>query len=173
MRTLTIALLSAVLSYLFRVLDANADGIVSNEGLYGLHESLENLENAVSTATETGDMDTLKAEYPKFMQANEDHLKKEEDVMMPSIKAMMMAKKPLKKFMCEEILPTVAKSPDWEFFIKYANIILEKYDGGMPRARVFDHALWAAATQEQWTTWSAWMKESLTEKTYAQLEAVL
>jgi hypothetical protein len=155
------------------VLDAKAEGIVTEQGLYGLHTDLDSLGAAVDKAIEKNDMKHLKLAYPKFMEVNEAHLKTEEDVMMPSIQKMMKAKEPLKKFMVVEILPTVKGSPDWEFFIKYANEILDKHNNGMPKARVFDHALWAAATSEEWTTWSAWMKEALTEKTYAQLQAAL
>jgi hypothetical protein len=155
------------------VLDAKAEGIVTAKGLYGLHKDLESLEAAVNEAVEKNDLKAFKVAYPKFMDVNEAHLKTEEDVMMPSIKKMMMAKEPLKKFMVVEILPTVKGTPDWEFFIKYANTILDKHNNGMPKARVFDHALWAAATPEEWTIWSAWMKEALTEKTYKQLEAAL
>lgn len=157
----------------FKVLDLKADGIVTTEGLYGLHTDLEIYEKAVNKAIKKKDLKALKIAYPKFMEINEAHLKKEEDVMMPSIQKMMKAQEPLKKFMVVDILPTVKGSPDWEFFIKYANTILDKHHGGMPRARVFDHALWAAATPEEWKTWSVWMKESLSEKTYKELEAVL
>jgi len=160
--------------YLHRILDAKADGIVTQQGLYNLHGNLESLETSVSTAIESGDMDALQADYPKFMEENEAHLKQEEDVMMPSIKKMMMAQEPLKKFMCEEILPTVTGSAeDWEFFVKYANQVLEQHHGGMPRARVLDHALWAAATPDEWTVWNAWIRETLSEKTYGELQAVL
>ncbi len=156
-----------------RILDAKAEGIVTKEGLYGLHKELESLEKSVSQAIEKGDLEELKNTYPKFMEVNEGHLKKEEDVMMPSIQKMMIAKLPLKKYMCEDILPIVSGSPEWEFFVKYANEILEKYNDGMPRARVFDHALWAVASPEQWAAWSGWMQEVLTEKTYGELLAVL
>lgn len=118
-------------------------------------------------------LDEAKSVYPKFAQENEAHLKKEENVMMPNVKKMKMAGKPLKKFMCQEILPLVTESPDFEFWVKYANRILEKHHNGMPRARVFDHALWAAATPEQWKIWSVWMKEALSEKAYGELQAVL
>lgn len=121
----------------------------------------------------SADLNAAKEAYPKFADSNEAHLKKEEMVMMPSIKKMKMAGKPLKKYMCQDILPLVSASPDFEFFIKYANRILEKHSGGMPKVRVFDHALWAAATPDQWRLWSGWMKEALSEKAFAELEAVL
>ena len=146
---------------------------MTNEGLYNLHKELLHLEESVSNGIKVGDLDELKLVFPKFMEVNEAHLKKEEDVMMPSIQKMMMEKQPLKKFMCEEILPTVSGSVDWEFFIKYTNEILEKHHGGMPRVRVFDHALWAAATPEEWALWSTWIEETLKEETYNELLAVL
>eukprot|EP00523_Entomoneis_sp_CCMP467_P021177 CAMPEP_0168836962 /NCGR_PEP_ID=MMETSP0727-20121128/4882_1 /TAXON_ID=265536 /ORGANISM="Amphiprora sp., Strain CCMP467" /LENGTH=171 /DNA_ID=CAMNT_0008890371 /DNA_START=42 /DNA_END=554 /DNA_ORIENTATION=- len=63
----------------FKILDAKADGIVTQQGLYNLHGNLESLETSVSTAIESGDMDALQADYPKFMEENEAHLKQEED----------------------------------------------------------------------------------------------
>jgi len=156
-----------------RVLDLKADGIVTKEGLYDLHSELSTHEKAVVSAIQSSDIVALKNAYPQFQEFNESHLKREEDVMMPSIKRMMTDKQPLKKYMCKEILPTVTGSPNWEFFIKYANEMLEKYHGGMPRARVFDHALWAAATPEEWKVWNVWIKETLSEKTYSELKDVL
>lgn len=157
----------------FKILDREADGVVTKEGLYNLHTELDKLEQNVQNAMSASDLAKAKEIYPEFSGQNEAHLKKEEAVMMPNIKKMMMAKKPLKKFMCTEILPLVTETPDFEFFVKYANEILEKHSGGMPRARVFDHALWAASTPEQWTKWNSWIKETLSEKTYMELEAVL
>jgi hypothetical protein len=156
----------------FRVLDAEMEGIVTNQGLHGLHAELENLEAAVNGALAQSDVTKLQEVYPPFMEFNEAHLKKEEDVMMPSIQKMMKDEKPLKKYMMQEILPTVKSSPDWEFFIKYANKILEKHDGGMPRARVFDQAIWAASSPAEWNIWSSWMQQSLSEKTWSEVVAV-
>jgi hypothetical protein len=154
-------------------LDAKADEIVSKNGLYDLHTQLDSLEQTVSDAMASEDMDGLIVAFPKYMESNEAHLAKEENVMMPAIMTMMKAQLPLKQFMTQDILPTVTGSDDWEFFIKHANQVLEKHHGGMPRARVFDHALWGAATPEQWTVWNSWIKESLSEPLYEELQAIL
>jgi len=147
---------------------------VSENGLFGLHEQLDDLEMQVDNAIEKGDMNSLKSAFPEFMAFNEQHLSKEEDVMMPSIQSMSEAGEPMKKYMVEEILPTAAESDDFEFFLKYANKMLEKHHGGMPRARVFDHALWAASTPAQWSVWSTWIEESLEDgKLYAEIQSFI
>lgn len=148
--------------------------MVSENGLYDLHEQLDSLEHQVASAIESGNIADLKQVFPKFLDFNENHLKQEEDVMMPSIQAMAKAGEPMKKYMVEDILPTVSESDDFEFFVKYANKVLEKHDGGMPRVRVFDHALWAAATPAQWAVWNKWIEESLEDgKLYAELQSLI
>lgn len=92
---------------------------------------------------------------------------------MPAIMQMMKAGEPLKKYMIDDILAVIVNSPDYEFWIKYANQVLEKHHGGMPRARVFDHALWAAATPDQWQQWEEWIKDTLKDETYEELKQVL
>lgn len=146
---------------------------MTKNGLFGLHAELEKIENEVDVACKKSDLVALKKVFPTFHEMNESHLKKEEDVMMPSIMEMKKAGEPMKKMMTQDILPLVSETPDYEFFVKYANEILEKHDGGMPRARVFDHALWAASTPEQWKKVDGWIKETLKESTYQQLQAVL
>lgn len=152
-------------------MDVEADGIVTNNGLHALHTQVDALEAAVNTAIAESDIAKLQEAYPKFMEFNEAHLKMEEDVMMPSIKKMMKAEKPLKKYMVQDILPTVKSSPDWEYFIRYANEILEKHSNGMPRAFVFDHALWAASSPEEWNVWSKWIEDSLSDMAWQKVAA--
>ena len=155
-----------------RILDERVDGLASDNGLYDLHEELELMENQVSAALDSDDMDGLKGSFPAFVKFNEEHLQHEEDIMMPNVQKMAKAGEPMKKYMVEEILPTVLDD-DFEFFVKYANQMLEKYDGGMPRARVFDHALWAAATPDQWKVWTKWIEESLSDKAiYAEIQGL-
>ena len=155
-------------------MDTKAEEIVTKNGLYELHTELDALEQAVSDAMAAMDMDALAVAFPRYMERNEAHLSKEESVMMPAIMTMMKAQLPLKQFMTQDILPTVTgNSDDWEFFVKHANQVLEKHHGDMARARVFDHALWAAATPEQWAIWNSWIKESLSETLYEELQAIL
>jgi hypothetical protein len=48
--------------------------------------------------------------------------------------------------------------------------MLEKHDGGKPRARVFAHALQTVATAEQWPQWREWIKKGLSEEGLATVE---
>ena len=53
---------------------------MTDEGLYVLHKELLHLEESVSNAIRNSDLDELKVVFPKFIEVNEAHLKKEEDV---------------------------------------------------------------------------------------------
>ena len=123
-------------------------------------------------ALESKNVDSMKSTYAEFEELNLAHLKLEEDFMMPSVMSMVKAGKPMKKFMIEEILANV-KEDEMEFFIKYANRVLEQHSGGQPRVRVFDHALYAVATPEQWKLWDSYIKDTVNEKTYGELHAVI
>jgi hypothetical protein len=72
--------------------------------------------------------------------------------------------------MMEEILPLVGD--DEEFFFKHACVTLEKHDGGMPRARVFVHALWAVSTPEQWSKRKKFVKGGLAKSTWKEIEGL-
>ena len=75
--------------------------------------------------------------------------------------------------MTEQVAPLVPKE-HMEFFIKFANQVLERHDGEhQTRVRVFDHALWSVATPEQWSQWNVWIKESLSEAKYEQVQAAI
>ena len=93
--------------------------------------------------------------------------------MMPKVMEMKKMGKPLKKYMKEELLATIVNTPDFEFFVKFANEILERHSEGMPRVRVFDHALWAVSTPEQWKVYDKWIKDTLPDKSYQEIQAVL
>jgi hypothetical protein len=73
--------------------------------------------------------------------------------------------------MMEEILPLIAD--DEEFFLSHACVTLEKHNGGMPRARVFVHALWAASTPEQWSKRKEIVKGALTKPTWKEIEGII
>lgn len=156
-----------------RILDEKRDGVVTKNGLYGLHSELDKVEKEVDVACKKSDLQALKTAFPAFQEMNESHLTKEEDIMMPSIMELKVAGEPMKKLMTQDILPLVSETPDYEFFVKFANEILEKHDGGMHRARIFDHALWAASTPEQWKEVDGWIKETLQESTYNELHVML
>lgn len=61
-----------------------------------------------------------------------------------------------------------------EFFIKYAMGTLQNHSQEMPRMRVFGHALWAIADNDQeWKKWDQWIRQAVTPTNYTALEAVL
>lgn len=147
--------------------------IAEKEHLHELHVSLDEKEHALAKAFESSDLEAVKLAFAAFAENNSAHLKKEEDIMMPQVMAMVKGGVSLKKVMIEELLPMVSGSPDFEFFVKFANEILEKHPGNMPRVRVFDHALWAVSTPEQWKVYDQWIKETLTTKSYEELQAAI
>ena len=155
-----------------RVLDAHCDNVATKNNLVEQHVELDKKEQAFMKALESKNVDSMKSTYAEFEELNLAHLKLEEDFMMPSVMSMVKAGKPMKKFMIEEILANV-KEDEMEFFIKYANRVLEQHSGGQPRVRVFDHALYAVATPEQWKLWDSYIKDTVNEKTYGELQAVI
>jgi len=154
---------------MFRLLDKNFENIAKEQGLYDDHVELNKLEEAVDAAFEKGDKKEIKEAFDAFAKANTSHLEKEESIMMPKIKEFIAGGHPMKKYMQEELLATVSDD-QMEHFIKFANEILEKHSEGEPRVRVFDHALKAASTPEQWAKWDAWIKESLSKKSYKEVQ---
>jgi len=163
---------------MFALLDKHFDGAASNEGLDKEHQKLEEAEHALEKAFQVswfsgGNLDAAKKAFEKFDEENLAHLKKEEDLMMPLVGKMTQTGHPMKKYMQEELLATIIDDPRFESWVKYANEVLEKYSDGMPRVRVFDHALWAVATDEQWATWNEWIKDTLSEDVYNEIQAVI
>jgi len=130
------------------MLDQMCENVAKESGLRGQHKDLKNkFEKAVQDAfASSGSVtDSMTKVFASYQKENLNHLEAEEKVMMPSIMLLMMSGSPMKKLMAEEILPLIAED-DREFFINLANEILQKNEGGMPRVRVFDHALGGIAT---------------------------
>mmetsp|Transcript_15261 Transcript_15261/g.16936 ORF Transcript_15261/g.16936 Transcript_15261/m.16936 type:complete len:220 (+) Transcript_15261:188-847(+) len=157
----------------FHLLDKNFDKIVTKAGLSDSHHILEDMEEITTKAFADGDIAAVKSAYKSYEETNLEHLEKEEKIMMPKVMAMKKMGLPLKKYMQEELLATIIETPDFEFFVKFANEMLERHPEGMPRVRVFDHALWAVSTPEQWGVYDKWIKETISEKSYQELQAVL
>jgi hypothetical protein len=147
--------------------------IAEKEHLHDDHVTLEEKEHALAKAFEASDLEAVKSTFAAFDEFNLAHLKKEEAVMMPKVMQMVKGGISLKKVMLEELLPLVSGSPDFEFFVKFANEILEKHPENMPRVRVFDHALWAVSTPEEWKKCDQWIKETLTPKSYQEVQAAI
>eukprot|EP00523_Entomoneis_sp_CCMP467_P017183 CAMPEP_0168770362 /NCGR_PEP_ID=MMETSP0725-20121227/2879_1 /TAXON_ID=265536 /ORGANISM="Amphiprora sp., Strain CCMP467" /LENGTH=271 /DNA_ID=CAMNT_0008819801 /DNA_START=24 /DNA_END=839 /DNA_ORIENTATION=- len=155
---------------MFKVLNEKFDGIVEKASLSDMHDDLHAKEKAISEAFAAKNIRKVQSEFAAYDSINLSHLNKEEGIMMPKVQEMKKMGVPMKKLMIQELLALVVDSPDFEFFVKFANEILEKHTGGMPRARVWDHALWAVATPDQWTVWDAWIKETLKPETYQELQ---
>jgi hypothetical protein len=147
--------------------------IAEKEHLHDDHVSLGEKEHAVAKAFEASDLEAVKSTFAAFDEFNLAHLKKEEGVMMPKVMEMVKGGISLKKVMLEELLPMVSDSLDFEFFVKFANEILEKHPENMPRVRVFDHALWAVSTPEEWEKYDQWIKDTLTTKSYDEVQAAI
>mmetsp|Transcript_22344 Transcript_22344/g.62330 ORF Transcript_22344/g.62330 Transcript_22344/m.62330 type:complete len:270 (-) Transcript_22344:340-1149(-) len=161
----------------FAILDENFDGVAKENGLYADHEALDKLEHEMSEACkqEEKDLGRLKELWANFKAENESHLKKEEGVMMPRVMQLKKNGTNLKQVMKTEILPLVGDvdSEDFEFFVRFANETLNKHTGGMPRVRVFDHALWACVEESTWKKCDEWIKESVSDEHYSQLQAAI
>mmetsp|Transcript_16740 Transcript_16740/g.24751 ORF Transcript_16740/g.24751 Transcript_16740/m.24751 type:complete len:338 (-) Transcript_16740:84-1097(-) len=158
---------------LFELLDRKYDGIATKNGLLDAHDELDDLEDAMHNACHLKDMWRIRRAWKNFEEVNSAHLKKEESIMMAKVTEMAKSGENLKDMMRNEIFALIANSPDLKFFIQFANRILDTHPGGMPRARVFDHALYAIATPQEWTTWQTWIEASLTKARYAEVRAAI
>ena len=159
---------------IFGLLDQYCEGIVEKNDLRHHHKHLYEYENDVKDAFENAKdkSEAVKIAFGAFHKENLRHLELEEKIMMPSLAKLKDMGMPVKQFMVKEILPLVPEK-DLEFFIKFANEILQKHQGGMPLVRVFDHALWAIATPDQWLQWDKWIREVLSDENYDKLHAVI
>lgn len=161
----------------FGIVDEHADKAAKQAGLRHHHSSLYELEeDVVDVFTNAPDIQRAKEIYPLFREENEAHLKEEESILMPAIGKMKKAGVPIKKLILSDILPVLlASEDDMEFFVRFANESLQKVDTepDKPRVRVFGHALWALASAEQWKEWDAWIKDTLTEDKYQELQKAI
>jgi len=161
---------------MFQLLNLHGEGISKQcDELREQHGHLYEFEQDIKDAFEHAKdvSEAVKTAFASFKTENLLHLEKEEKIMMPAIQKLMKAGKPMKKYMLEDIFPLIADE-DLEFFIKFANEILQKHEeGGMPRVRVFDHALWAIATREQWFVWDEWIQEVLSDEKYKELQSAI
>lgn len=164
---------------LFQLVDDHANESAKKAELRHHHSTLYELEEDVVDVFENApDVQRAKEVYPIFREENVSHLEEEEEVLMPAIQRIIRHKFPVKKYIKTDILPVLlAHDGDMEFFIRFSNEILQKHDvvdgKPMPRVRVFDHALWALATSEQWTEWSAWIQDTVTPEKYQELTTAI
>ena len=155
---------------MFAMLDRECGNVVKDADLRQQHTTLQAAEKAVQEAFEK--KDGVKEAYAQFRKENLAHLELEEKIMMPNVQKLAQSGKPLKMFMQKEILPLVPPE-ELKFFIQFASEILQNHEDNMPRVRVFNHALWAAATPEQWKEWQVWIKEVLPEEKYKEVDTAV
>lgn len=162
---------------LFKLVDEHADGAAKKAGLRHHHRNLYELEEDVVDIFEKApDMERAKEIYPIFWKENEEHLKEEEDVLMPAIQKMVKKGVPVKKYIISDILPLLLVTEgDMEFFLRFANEVLARHDNvpGKPRVRVFDQAVWSVAKPEQWMEWKEYIKDSLPEEKYQEVNTAI
>lgn len=158
----------------FGLLDQHCEGIVKKNDLRNHHKHLYEYEQDVKDSFEHAENKTeaVKIAFASFEKENLLHLDVEEKIMMPNLTKLKDMGMPMKQFMVKEVIPLVPEK-DLEFFIKFANEILQKHEGGMPLVRVFDHALWAVATPDQWLQWDKWIREVLSDEKYGKLQAAI
>ena len=161
---------------MFALLDKECENVAQENNLRHQHTDLESpeikLTKALNDPSSKKVTDSMKEAYAVFQKENLAHLEKEEKIMMPNVMKLTKAGKPMKKLMAEEIFPNCAKE-DQEFFIKFANKTLQNHEDGMPRVRVFDHALWAISKPEEWKLWDQWIKEVLSDEKYNELQTAI
>jgi hypothetical protein len=75
----------------------------------------------------------------------------------------------LKDLMNTDILPC-ARAGDFQFWVTTAMQVLEKHSNGMPRARVFAHALWGLAkSASEWDELQPWIEDGLSPQLYSEM----
>lgn len=81
----------------FYILDEKCENIATEKGLFSAHGELETKAAEVETLMKENDPDKALTVFNEFAKFNEDHLKHEEDVMMPQVMKMAQSGVPLKK----------------------------------------------------------------------------
>ena len=155
---------------LFSVLDEKCGGAATNEGLFEQHQAVDKMELSMTQAVKKKNLAMMNAEIDAFAKLMEEHLKKEEDVMMPKVQQMKKDGVPLKKIMRDEILALIWKNQeDWEFFVEFACGTLAKRPMIQP-LRVFCFALYGIATPTEWKHWSGYIQKVVSDGQWKEME---
>jgi hypothetical protein len=150
----------------FAVLDEHFDNIAVRENLRGDHSVLDSAEKALeSSLAGMASFTDIQQAFTHFQAINDAHLVKEESIMMPHIPKLKEKGLNLKDIMNRELLALIVESPDFKFFIQFANRVLEK----MNKVVVFDQALMACANAEQKKHWEVWIQESLSPSMFEEV----
>jgi len=157
----------------FAVINERFQNVAHTRGMHAAHANLQPIEQQLVQMVNDPrtTLEMVRPVYAQFMQHNEAHLKNEEDVMMPCIKAMKEGGVNLVQVLQTDIMPCIWDNPDFGFWVQQAAVSLEKHHGGQPRALVFLHALMAVCGPERWARCLPFVRAGLTPQTYAQINA--
>jgi len=155
---------------LFQMMDDHIDNAAKTAGLRNLNPMLAALAQKVKYClVKKPHLGTAQRVFPDWMDRNEYVLLKKEDVLLPSVQAMVLEDHPIKQYIRTYMMPVLTNNPfDMMFFIQFANQVLERHDSG-GRVRMFDQALWSVATPAQWELWSTWMETALSPTKYEEV----
>jgi len=155
----------------FRVLDDKFDKVATKEGLFDQHQALDKVEASMARASAKKNLAMMNGEVDLFAREMEDHLKKEEDVMMPKVQQMKKDGASSKKIMRNEVLALLWSKPDeeWDFFVTFACRTLAKRAMISP-LRTFCQALWGVATPAEWKKWSVTIQKAVSEEAWNQMQ---
>jgi len=158
----------------FAMLDRLGNGVAKAAGLRNAHSAVASLERAIERSFGLlGSFGRLQDAFRAFKEANEEHLKEEEQVMMPAIKTLSDAGTDMRELMRASVLAALS-ADERAFFVKYGVRVLEQHPEGMPRARVFVHALQAVAdSADEWEKDRALVQASLSPAEYDKVSAAL
>lgn len=159
----------------FAMLDRLDNGVVKAAGLRNAHLSVLGLERSIDRALGAlGSYSRLQETFRIYKEVNEEHLKEEEQVMMPTFKKLSNAGIDLRELVRASVLAALS-AEERAFFVSYGVRILEKFpEGGKPRTRVFVHALQAVAdSAEEWEKDRALVQASLSPQEYDKVSAAL
>ncbi|KAL7570916.1 hypothetical protein ACA910_002549 [Epithemia clementina (nom. ined.)] len=151
------------------LLDKFCGNIAQNENFYDEYRQAFEGSEELNAAFETNDLFQIKGVFYDYKDAILALLKKEDEILMPKVNDMAERNLNLKKFMKKEILAAISDSFGFESFLRYAFATLETHHGGMPRVRVYGHALWTVATPKQWGKWQLWIQESVSKQSFDEL----
>ena len=151
------------------MLDKHCDNIATKEGFYEEYALVKQKSAELDAVFETNDLFQIKGVFYEFKDVALDLLKREDEVLIPKVYEMAERKLNLKKFMRRDVLGAIVNSFGFESFLRYAFKSLEIHHGGMPRVRVYGHALWTVATPRQWDEWEVWIQESVSSETWDEL----
>ena len=150
-------------------MDHKFDNVATKAGLRQDHEAVDEVEAEAMRAVQARDGEAFSMAFVEYQQINIDHMEKEEKAMMPKVKEMIKEGASMRQLVRDELMALIVDSPDMEHFVKYANEILVRHADNMPRARVFDHALLAVSTPQEWDKYDAWIKETMPDEVYQEI----